>query len=83
MEIIFLSFIAALSYLIILSKMFGLNLVVKYQVVFDILFTFGLPIFFLGTFSGAATAFIAGIMFSMMTAFLNLIAPPKPKGTIL
>lgn len=73
MEVMFLSFVCAISYLIILCKMFSLKFVVKTQVIWDIVFTFGMPILFTGTFSGMATAFIAGIMFSCMTYFLSVL----------
>lgn len=53
--------------------MFSLKFVVKTQVIWDIVFTFGMPVLFTGTFSGMATAFIAGIMFSCITYFLSVL----------
>lgn len=78
MEIILLAFIAALGYLILAAKVLGLTNVVRYQLVLDAIFTLGMPCLFLGTFSGMATAFIAGVIFSLITAFLGIITP-KPK----
>ncbi len=73
MEILFLSFICALSYLIILCKMFSIKFICKTQVFWDCLFTFGMPLLFLGTFSGMATAFISGIIFSITTYYLSIL----------
>jgi hypothetical protein len=78
MEVLFLSFICALSYVIILCKIFSLNFLAKTQVLWDILFTFGTPVLFLGTFSGMATAFISGLLFSIITFFLSLLVEDKP-----
>lgn len=79
MEIIFIAFIAALGYLIILCKMFTPYTVARSQIMWDIIFTLGVPLLFLGTFSGMATAFISGVLFSIMTAFLSILHPKKPK----
>lgn len=79
MEIILLSFITALGYLIVTCKVLSIQGVVKYQVVLDIALTLGLPCLFIGTFSGLATAFIAGVFFSLMTAFLSLLTPKAKK----
>jgi hypothetical protein len=82
MEILFISFIAALGYLIILCKLFSAEFVARTQLLWDVLFTIGVPLLFLGTFSGMATAFISGIVFSAMTAFLGILHPKKPSGMI-
>lgn len=79
MEILFISFISALSYLLILCKAIGISNVIRFQVIIDVLFTFGMPVLFIGTFSGMATAFISGVIFSMLTLFLSMLMPkPKP-----
>jgi len=79
MEILFIAFVTSLSYVIILCKAIGIQNVVRLQVTLDILFTFGLPMLFVGTFSGMATAFISGVMFSIITFFLSVLMPkPKP-----
>jgi ABC-type multidrug transport system permease subunit len=82
MEIILISFIAALGYLIILCKMFTPEFVARTQVLWDIVFTVGVPLLFLGTFSGMATAFLAGIWFSVMTFFLGTMHPRKRERMI-
>jgi len=81
MEIILISFICALSYLLILSKVFSLTFVIRTQVFWDVVFTLGVPVMFLGTFSGLCTAFLAGFFFTLITAFLGLTDPPKKKNT--
>lgn len=73
MDILFLSAICALSYIIILCKIFSLKFLAKTQVIWDVIFTFGMPLLFVGTFSGMSTAFISGVMFSCMTYFLSLL----------
>ena len=79
MEILFIACVTSLSYGIILCKAIGIQNVVRLQVTLDILFTFGLPMLFVGTFSGMATAFISGVMFSIITFFLSVLMPkPKP-----
>ena len=50
--------------------MIGISKLKKTQVLWDILFTLGLPILFIGTFSGLATAVLAGVMFSLFTSML-------------
>jgi len=82
MEIIIISFIAALGYLIILCKMFTTQFVSNTQVLWDLLFTVGVPLLFLGTFSGMATAFLAGIWFSAMTFILGTLHPRQKEHMI-
>ena len=72
MDILILSLICAAGYLILLSKMFGMTNVLRHHIFFDVILTVGLPFLFLGTFSGMATAFLAGVLFSIATAFLRL-----------
>lgn len=79
MEILFLSFLCALSYIIILCKIFSLSFIAKTQVFWDLLFTLGVPFLFIGTFSGMSTAIITGVLFSMITFFLSLLVEDKPK----
>lgn len=80
MEILFLAFILSLSYLWLLSKVFSLSFVIRTQILWDLVFTVGAPCLFLGTFSGMATAAIAGILFSIITGFLSLLNPPEKKS---
>lgn len=58
---------AAIGYYIILYKILGKKRLDKTSKIWDILFTFGLPIIFVGTFSGMATAVLAGVIFSILT----------------
>ena len=50
--------------------MIGRKRLVQTQILWDILFTLGLPILFIGTFSGLATAVLAGVMFSLFTSMI-------------
>lgn len=81
MEFILIAFLTATGKLIVLSKMVGLVRLVKYQVLWDIAFTFLVPILFIGTFSGAIVAVLSGIWFSVILWFLSLFVtvPVKPK----
>ena len=73
MGILGISFCAAIGYYIIVYKAIGRRRLVKTQTFWDILFTVLLPMLFIGTFSGLATAVIAGVLFSIFTALT-----PKP-----
>lgn len=73
MEILVLSFLLALSALILLVKAFGLRFVLKTQLFWDISLTIVFPIFLKSTFSGAATAVLAGVQLTAMLAFLSFI----------
>jgi hypothetical protein len=77
MDLLIVAFFAALGYLIILCKLFSPEFVSRTQVLWDIAFTVGVPVLFLGTFSGMATAFLAGVIFSGMTFVLSLCHSPK------
>ena len=70
MSILAIAFFTAIGYFIIVWKMIGIPRLKKTQVLWDILFTLGLPILFIGTFSGLATAVLAGVMFSIFTSML-------------
>lgn len=78
MDIILISLICASSYLIILLKLFGLHFIARTQLFWDLLFTFGIPMLFLGTYSGMATGFLSGVFFSIMTFILDVVVPRKP-----
>ena len=73
MEILVLSAITAVSYLVVLSKVLGLRFLVKTQVLWDVLFTVGVPLMFIGTFSGMATGVLSGLLFSVMLSFISLL----------
>ena len=68
MSILGIAFFAAIGYYIIVYKALGRRRLVKTQTFWDILFTLLLPLLFIGTFSGLATAVIAGVFFSIFTA---------------
>jgi Na+/serine symporter len=68
MGILGISFFAAIGYYIIVYKAIGRRRLVKTQTFWDILFTLLLPLLFIGTFSGLATAVVAGVIFSIFTA---------------
>jgi len=68
MSILAISFFAAVGYYIIVYKAIGRRRLGKTQTFWDIVFTLLLPILFIGTFSGLATAVVAGVLFSLFTA---------------
>ena len=70
MSILGIAFFTAIGYFIIVYKLLGRKKLVKTQLLWDILFTIGLPILFIGTFCGLATAVLAGVMFSVFTSML-------------
>ena len=76
MSILGIAFFAAIGYDIIVYKALGRRRLVKTQTFWDILFTLCLPILFIGTFSGLATAVIAGVLFSIFTAMTP--SPDEP-----
>ena len=69
MSLFLIAIFAAVGYYIIVYKALGRRRMVKTQVFWDILFTLLLPIIFIGTFSGVATAVMAGVIFSIFTYF--------------
>ena len=77
MSILGISFCAAIGYYIIVYKAIGRRRLVKTQTFWDILFTVLLPLLFIGTFSGLATAVIAGVFFSVFTALTPSVDEPK------
>ena len=68
MNILGIAFFAAIGYYIIVYKAIGRRRLVKTQTFWDILFTLLLPLLFIGSFSGLATAVVAGVIFSIFTA---------------
>ena len=74
MEVLILSFITALSYIVVLSKIFGLGFVLRTQVFWDVLFTVGVPLLFTGTYSGMATGVLSGLIFSGIISFISLLS---------
>ena len=76
MSILGISFCAAIGYYIIVYKAIGRRRLVKTQTFWDILFTLLLPLLIIGTFSGLATAVIAGVFFSVFTALTPSVDEP-------
>tara|TARA_R100000656_G_scaffold20792_1_gene18547 strand:- start:319 stop:540 length:222 start_codon:yes stop_codon:yes gene_type:complete len=68
MGIFTVALFAAIGYYIILYKAIGTKRLAKTQTFWDLLFTIGIPVLFIGTFSGLATAMVAGVIFSIFTA---------------
>ena len=79
MSILGISFCAAVGYYIIVYKAIGRRRLVKTQTFWDILFTLLLPLLFIGTFSGLATAVVAGVFFSLFTAMTPSVDAPENK----
>jgi hypothetical protein len=79
MDVLLISFITSLSYLIILSKVFSLSFVIRTQILWDVLFTFGVPMLFIGTYSGMVTGVLSGIMFTLMLSFVSLLSGQNRK----
>jgi len=76
MEIIILSFFSSIGILLVCTRTLGVNRVIKHRKLLDILVTFGLPILFMGTFSGMITAFFTGLWFTLETVLLAVLVPP-------
>ena len=68
MGIFTIALFTAIGYYIILYKSIGKKRLAKTQIFWDLLFTIGVPVLFIGTFSGLATAVIAGVIFSIFTS---------------
>ena len=79
MGILGISFFAAIGYYIIVYKAIGRRRLVKTQTFWDIIFTVFMPLLFIGTFSGMATAAIAGVFFSIFTALTPSVEEPETK----
>ena len=67
MGILFVAGATALGAYIILYKALGKRRLKKTSVFWDIVMTIGMPILFLGSFAGMATAVLAGVIFSLFT----------------
>ena len=75
MEIIILSFFSSLGILLVCTRTLGVHRVIKHRKKLDILVTFGLPMLFIGTFSGMITAFFTGLWFTIKTILMALVIP--------
>jgi hypothetical protein len=65
MDNILIGTLTCISYIILLSKTFGFDHMIKWQAVYDLIFTIGIPVFLAGTLGGAVIAIIAGLEFSI------------------
>ena len=72
MELIILAFLTATGKIWLLSRLMGLRRLLRYAAIFDVIFTFILPVLFMGTFSGAILAVLSGLWFTAITWFLGL-----------
>lgn len=84
MEILLLAFITCICYLILLFKFFNPRHVLYFDKWVDLIATAGMPLLFLGTFSGMATAILSGLMLSVSLWFLRtfVIHPEPPKWAL-
>ena len=54
-------------------KVMSRKMFLKTNVLWDVLLTLGLPLLFIGTFSGMITAILAGLMFTIATGAMKKI----------
>lgn len=78
MEIIVLSIFTALGKFIVLWKVLGPGRMVRLEKWIDVVATIGLPLMFLGTFSGALLAVFSGLWLSLFLRVLALFKKPEP-----
>lgn len=71
MNIIWMSAAGAAGFYLILRKIMSKKVFLKTNVLWDVLLTFGLPLLFLGTFSGMVTAILTGLIFTVGTALMK------------
>lgn len=81
MEIILFSLLSALGILLVLTRTIGFKRTMRYRKGIDVVTTFGLPVLFLGTFSGMITAFFIGLWVTVITWLLNLLTQATTKAT--
>ena len=71
MSIIWMSAASAAGFYLILRKVMSRKVFMKTNVLWDVLLTFGLPLLFLGTFSGMVTAILTGLIFTIGTSLMR------------
>ena len=71
MSIIWMSAASAAGFYLILRKVMSRKAFLKTNVFWDVLLTIGLPLLFLGTFSGMITAILTGLIFTIGTALIK------------
>ncbi len=72
MDILFLAFLTAIAFMILMYKA-GIRRFTKHSVMTDVVVSGVLTILFVGTFSGMATALVAGIFVSLMLSISKWI----------
>ena len=71
MQLIMMSAATAAGFYFILRKVMSRKMFLKTNVLWDVLLTLGLPLLFIGTFSGMITAILAGLMFTIATGAMK------------
>jgi|TARA_X000001382_G_C3099945_1_gene156361 hypothetical protein len=71
MSIVWMSAASAAGFYLILRKVMSRKAFLKTNVFWDVLLTLGLPLLFLGTFSGMITAILTGLIFTIGTALIK------------
>ena len=71
MSIIWMSAASAAGFYLILRKVMSRKTFMKTNVLWDVLLTLGLPLLFLGTFSGMITAILTGLIFTIGTSLMK------------
>ena len=71
MSIIWMRAASAAGFYLILREVMSRKTFMKTNVLWDVLLTFGLPLLFLGTFSGMVTAILTGLIFTIGTSLMK------------
>lgn len=71
MSIVMMSAASAAGFYLILRKVMSRKAFLKTNVLWDVLLTLGLPLIFLGTFSGMITAILTGLIFTIGTSLMR------------
>lgn len=79
MDNIVLGTLTCISYVIIICKTLGFDHMIKWQALYDIVFTFGIPIFLAGTLGGAVIAIVAGLEFSIFVWIIRTLKRANAK----
>jgi len=77
MEIIIFALCSALGLLLVLCRTIGFQRTLRWRKFIDVITTFGLPILFMGTFSGMMVAFFTGLWVTAITSVLYVLANPQ------
>lgn len=79
MEIVILSAVASVSYLILTVKIIGIRRTVDWSKWLDLLFTVSIPVIVAttGTFSAVVLAILSGFFYSVLTTLLKALTSIK------